>query len=195
MVESKLDLNLKILIENSLSAHSSDVDIQCSSAIYIFMMDRLRAYYKEKQVSAKAFEAVLAVEPESPYDFHLRVEALNIFTQDKASDSLIEANKRIANMLKDQNNLSTEVDVSVLVEDAEKALFAATQSVSNKLLNSKDYAASMNELISLKSSIDNFFDQVMVNSDIAELKQARLNLINWVRSLFLSVADVSYLSA
>jgi glycyl-tRNA synthetase beta chain len=195
MVESKLDLNLKILIENSLSAHSSDVDIQCSSAIYTFMMDRLRAYYKEKQVSAKAFEAVLAVEPESPYDFHLRVEALNIFTQDKASDSLIEANKRIANMLKDQNNLSTKVDVSVLVEDAEKTLFAATQSVSNKILNSKDYAASMNELISLKSSIDNFFDQVMVNSDVAELKQARLNLINWVRSLFLSVADVSYLSA
>ena len=98
-------------------------------------------------------------------------------------------------MLKDQNNLSTKVDVSVLVEDAEKTLFAATQSVSNKLLNSKDYAASMNELISLKSSIDNFFDQVMVNSDVAELKQARLNLINWVRSLFLSVADVSYLSA
>ena len=74
-------------------------------------------------------------------------------------------------------------------------MFAATQSVSNKILNSKDYAASMNELISLKSSIDNFFDQVMVNSDVAELKQARLNLINWVRSLFLSVADVSHLSA
>ncbi|MDC0904761.1 DALR anticodon-binding domain-containing protein, partial [Candidatus Thioglobus sp.] len=81
------------------------------------------------------------------------------------------------------------------VEDAEKALFAATQSVSDQLSNSKDYAASMNELISLKASIDNFFDQVMVNSDVAELKQARLNLINWVRSLFLSVADVSHLSA
>jgi len=41
----------------------------------------------------------------------------------------------------------------------------------------------------------NFFDQVMVNSEVAELKQARLNLINWIRSLFLSVADVSHLSA
>jgi len=195
MLESKLDLNLKMLIENSLSAHSSDLDTQCSSAIYIFMMDRLRAYYKEKQVSAKVFEAVLAVEPESPYDFHLRIEALNFFTQDKASDSLIEANKRIANMLKDHNNLSTKVDVSVLVEEAEKSLFAATQAVADKLSNSKDYAASMNELISLKTSIDNFFDQVMVNSEVAELKQARLNLINWIRSLFLSVADVSHLSA
>ena len=195
MVESKLELNLKALIASSLSAHSTDVDRQCAPAIYTFMMDRLRAYYKEKQVSGKAFEAVLAVAPESPYDFHLRVEALNIFTQDQAAESLIEANKRIANMLKDQQNLSIEVDASVLIEKAEKTLFAQTQAVAEKLSNSTDYAASMSELISLKVSIDQFFDQVMVNSDVAELKQARLNLIHWVRSLFLSVADVSHLSA
>jgi glycyl-tRNA synthetase beta chain len=195
MVESKLELNLKALIASSLSAHSADVDRQCAPAIYTFMMDRLRAYYKEKQVSGKAFEAVLAVAPESPYDFHLRVKALNIFTQDQAAESLIEANKRIANMLKDQKNLSIEVDASVLVEKAEKTLFAQTQAVAEKLSNSTDYASSMSELISLKVSIDQFFDQVMVNSDVAELKQARLNLIYWVRSLFLSVADVSHLSA
>ena len=195
MVESKLELNLKALITSSLSAHSTDVDRQCAPAIYTFMMDRLRAYYKEKQVSGKAFEAVLAVAPESPYDFHLRVEALNIFTQDQAAESLIEANKRIANILKDQQNLSIEVDASVLIEKAEKTLFAQTQAVAEKLSNSTDYAASMSELISLKVSIDQFFDQVMVNSDVAELKQARLNLIHWVRSLFLSVADVSHLSA
>ena len=43
--------------------------------------------------------------------------------------------------------------------------------------------------------IDTFFDSVMVNVDDIELKQARLKLINRVRSLFLSVADISYLSS
>ncbi len=194
MVEAQLNLDLKALIASSLQAHSSEVNNDSAEDIYKFMMDRLRAYYKEQKVNAKAFEAVLAVQPESPYDFHLRVEALNSFTQDKASESLIEANKRIANMLKDQNNLSTKINESVLVEQAEKSLFSATQLVANTIQNSKDYTANMSELISLKSSIDTFFDQVMVNSDNPELKQARLNLINWVRSLFLSVADVSYLS-
>jgi glycyl-tRNA synthetase beta chain len=52
----------------------------------------------------------------------------------------------------------------------------------------------MQQLISLKVSIDTFFDEVMVNADDKQLKQARLSLIYWVRSLFLSVADVSYLS-
>ncbi len=194
MVESKLNLNLKALIADSLQAHSSEVNSDSAKDIYKFMMDRLRAYYKEQKVNTKAFEAVLAVRPESPYDFHLRVEALNSFTQNQASESLIEANKRIANMLKDQGDLSTKLDESILVEQAEKSLFLVTQTVANNIQDSKDYTANMSELISLKSSIDTFFDQVMVNSDNPDLKQARLNLINWVRSLFLSVADVSYLS-
>lgn len=194
MVESKLDLNLKSLINASLSAHSNEVDTECASAIYKFMMDRLRAYYKEQKLSGKAFEAVLAVKPESPFDFHLRVEALDIFTKDDASASLIEANKRIANMLKDQQDLSTDVDQSVLVEVAEKALYAQTAEVASKLSKSTDYVSNMQQLISLKAGIDTFFDEVMVNADNAQLKTARLSLINWVRSLFLSVADVSYLS-
>lgn len=194
MVESKLDLNLKSLISASLLAHSNEVDSECAGAIYKFMMDRLRAYYKEQKLSSKAFEAVLAVKPESPFDFHLRVEALDIFTKDDASASLIEANKRIANMLKDHQDLSTDVDQSVLVELAEKSLYAQTVEVASKLSQSTDYASNMQQLISLKAGIDTFFDEVMVNADNAQLKTARLNLINWVRSLFLSVADVSHLS-
>ncbi|MDG2353962.1 MAG: glycine--tRNA ligase subunit beta [Gammaproteobacteria bacterium] len=195
MVEAKLKLDLKALIKQSLELHASEVDRSSADAIYQFMMDRLRAYYKEQKVSGKAFEAVLAVRPKSPYDFHLRVGALNEFTNDSASTSLIEANKRIANMLKDHQDLGIEVDTSVLVESAEKALFEATQTVANKLDGSSDYTQSMNELLSLKDAIDAFFDEVMVNADDASLKQARLTLLNWIRSLFLSVADVSHLSS
>ncbi len=195
MVEGKLNLNLKALIKQSLELHTSDVDKSSAEAIYKFMMDRLRAYYKEQKVSSKAFEAVLAVRPESPYDFHLRVGALNEFTLNSASESLIEANKRIANMLKEHKDLGIQVDNSVLVEPAEKALFTATQTVANQLAGSSNYTQSMNELLSLKDAIDAFFDQVMVNTDDEALKQARLTLLNWIRSLFLSVADVSHLSA
>ena len=194
MVEAELKLDLKALIRQSLELHASEVDRSSADAIYQFMMDRLRAYYKEQKVNSKAFEAVLAVRPESPYDFHLRVEALNEFTNDSASASLIEANKRIANMLKDHQELGTQVDGSVLVEAAEKALFEATTAVAKQLSNSDDYTQSMRELLSLKETIDTFFDQVMVNTDDEALKRSRLTLLNWIRALFLSVADVSYLS-
>jgi glycyl-tRNA synthetase beta chain len=194
MVEAELKLDLKALIKQSLELHASEVDRSSAGAIYQFMMDRLRAYYKEQKVSAKAFEAVLAVRPESPYDFHLRVAALNEFTNDSASASLIEANKRIANMLKDHQDLGTQVDSSVLVEAAEKALFEATTAVAKQLNTNHDYTQSMRELLSLKDTIDTFFDEVMVNTDDETLKRSRLTLLNWIRALFLSVADVSYLS-
>jgi len=194
MVEAELKLDLKALIKQSLELHALEVDRSSADAIYQFMMDRLRAYYKEQKVNSKAFEAVLAVRPESPYDFHLRVEALNEFTNDSASASLIEANKRIANMLKDHQELGTQVDGSVLVEAAEKALFEATTAVAKQLSNSDNYTQSMRELLSLKETIDTFFDQVMVNADDEALKRSRLTLLNWIRALFLSVADVSYLS-
>ncbi len=194
MVEAELKVDLKALIKKSLELHASEVDRSSADAIYQFMMDRLRAYYKEQKVSSKAFEAVLAVRPESPYDFHLRVAALNEFTNDSASASLIEANKRIANMLKDHQDLGIQVDSSVLVEAAEKALFEATTAVAKQLNSSNDYTQSMRELLSLKETIDTFFDQVMVNADDEILKRSRLTLLNWIRALFLSVADVSYLS-
>jgi glycyl-tRNA synthetase beta chain len=97
-------------------------------------------------------------------------------------------------MLKDHQDLGTQVDSSVLVEAAEKALFEATTAVAKQLNTSHDYTQSMKELLSLKETIDTFFDQVMVNADDEALKRSRLTLLNWIRTLFLSVADVSYLS-
>jgi len=85
-------------------------------------------------------------------------------------------------------------DTSVFVEDAEKALYEAVSNVAKDLSLSADYEQTMNKLLGLKDSIDSFFDQVMVNTDDEILKRSRLTLLNWVRSLFLSVADISYLS-
>jgi glycyl-tRNA synthetase beta chain len=194
MVECRLDINLKELIANSLKLHSSNVDINSDIDIYNFMMDRLRKYYKEQNVATKVFESVLVVRPHSPYDFHLRVQALNEFTKSSESKSLIEANKRIANMLREEANINTNVDTSAFIEDAEKELYKATLRVSKNIKDSKDYAGNMLQLLDLKDSIDSFFDKVMVNVDDKKLRESRLSLLYWVRSLFLSVADVSYLS-
>lgn len=195
MVEAKLQLNLKDLIQYSLSLHTDEVNRNSESDIYQFMMDRLRAYYNELNINTRAFESVLAVSPESPYDFHLRVEAVNEFINNSASESLIESNKRIANMLKDQKNLTTQVDQNILIEPAELALLKSTETVGTQLSTSDNYNDSIDALVSLKSDIDAFFEQVMVNADDPQLKQARLSLLNNIRHLFLSVADISHLSA
>ena len=195
LLEAKIELNLKSLIDYSLNLHLKEVDRSCSDDIYSFMMDRLKAYYKDANIDSNVYEAVLAVSPESPLDFHLRVEALNEFTQSENSKSLIEANKRIANILKDSNEKNETLNPKILIDDSEIKLFNASESLSKKLSGSKDYQEVMKSLIDLKDSIDSFFDNVMVNTDDDKLKSSRLALIRKIRLLFLSVADISYLSS
>ena len=195
LLEAKIELNLKSLIDYSLNLHLKEVDKGCGDAIYSFMMDRLKAYYKDANIDSNVYEAVLAISPDSPLDFHLRVEALSEFTQNEDSKSLIESNKRIANILKDSNEKNEKLNPKILIDDSEVKLFNATESLSKQLSGIKEYKEVMKSLIDLKDLIDSFFDNVMVNADDEKLKSSRLALIRRIRSLFLSVADISYLSS
>jgi glycyl-tRNA synthetase beta chain len=194
VLESNSEMNIKDIIHYSLNLHNEAVDKNLSDDIYLFMMDRLKAYYKEQGVSLRAFDAVMAVEPDSTYDFNNRVIALNNFANDENFISLVEINKRIANILKDESGIGTDVEKSLLQEQAELSLFDQTQKAEKSLLSSQDYTSSISALLELKSTIDAFFNDVMVNTDNPELRNSRLKLINWVRSLFLSIGDISRLA-
>ena len=108
---------------------------------------------------------------------------------------MVESNKRIANILKDFESKELHLDSNLLEHDSEKRLYLATQDIANQLEGEKDYRLIMSSLLSLKEVIDDFFDNVMVNVDGNDLRQPRLILLNEVRRLFLSVADVSHLSS
>ena len=195
LLEAKIELNLNSLIDFSLSLHLKEVDRKSTGDIYNFMMERLKAYYRDANIDGNIYEAVLAVSPNSPLDFHNRIEALNEFTKSANSKSLIEANKRIANILKDSNEQLEKLNPDILVEDSEKSLYKATESLSNELSGSKNYKEIMKSLLNLKETIDSFFDNVMVNTEDEKVKSSRLALIRRVRHLFLSVADISHLSS
>jgi glycyl-tRNA synthetase beta chain len=195
LLEGKIELNLKSLIDFSLNLHLEEVDRDTAGDIYSFMMDRLKAYYRDANIDSNIYEAVLAVSPNSPLDFHYRVAALNDFTQSENSKSLIESNKRIANILKDSDENQEELNVEILIEDSEKVLFDAAESLSKELAGSNNYKEIMKSLIELKDLIDSFFDNVMVNVEDEKVKSSRLALIRRIRQLFLSVADISYLSS
>ena len=195
LLEARIELNLKELIDFSLNLHLKEVDRDSSLSIYQFMMERLKAYYKDLGVDGSIYEAVLAVSPSSPFDFHQRVEALNEFTQKNESKSLIESNKRIKNILKDFEGDHAKLNSKMLLEESEKKLYKATELITKQLTEKQDYKAIMRSLLDLKDVIDTFFETVMVNADDLELREARLMLISRVRALFLSVADISYLSS
>ena len=169
-----------------------------------FLQGRYRAMYEDQGIAVDTILAVQALSPDSPLDFDRRIRAVQHFRALPQAAALAAANKRVANILAkeaDQASLLSQgaaniVDPSLLVEAAEQALFAqleALEPVVRPLLAAREYTPALSKLAALRESVDQFFDQVMVNTDDAALKLNRLRLLARLRGLFMSVADVSVL--
>lgn len=198
LIENKLSLSLNQLIQLAAQGYGDKLkDIHKAQADALqFVEGRYRAMYEDQGVSVDVIQAVQVLSPASPLDFDDRIKAVSHFKTLPEAQALAAANKRVANILAKEVNVTGEVDASLLTEQAEKDLYQALQTVSpvvTPLLQAHDYTPALTELATLRTPIDAFFDSVMVMADDAAIKQNRLRLLAQLRALFISVADVSVL--
>jgi glycyl-tRNA synthetase beta chain len=204
MIECDLDMDLRSLIaEAAAQIPGVDDPKQLARDVFDYMMDRLRAYYVDGvgsvQASVDVFEAVLARQPDSPLDFHRRVEAVLEFASLPAAGSLAAANKRVANILdKAEGDSWNDADPARMIEAEEKSLYEQLVQLKREvepLLDRREYRAALEKLATLREPVDAFFDAVMVMDEDRELRENRLALLNQMRQLFLHTADLSKLAA
>ncbi len=180
-----------------------------AAAMHEFIIDRLRAWYLDGlapglakgAVNAEVFAAVLAREPASLADFHARICAVAAFMQNDSAASLAAANKRIANILKKQDEAgaaTAAVDEALFDAAAETALQkAVTRMLAPHAADmaQRDYGAALERLAGLRAPVDHYFDKVMVMADDPRLRNNRIAQLGQLRKLFLDVADISQISA
>ena len=90
-----------------------------------------------------------------------------------------------------------KVDESLLKEDEEIQLFKTITKLSPaiiKALKEKNFITALNSLVDLKNPIDEFFENVMVNSEDEKIKVNRHNLLKQLHISLNSVADISKLA-
>jgi glycyl-tRNA synthetase beta chain len=90
------------------------------------------------------------------------------------------------------------VNESLLKEPAEQALHAAMKDVTPRAdaqFKGGDYTASLKSLAALRTTVDQFFDGVMVNAEDAQLRANRLGLLATLHGAMNRVADLSKLAA
>ncbi|MCF6230628.1 MAG: glycine--tRNA ligase subunit beta [Gammaproteobacteria bacterium] len=176
---------------------TTDTSEKVATAVFDFMMERLRGYFHDKGYQIDEFEAVSGVRPTRPHDFAQRIEAVRLFRTLPEATSLAAANKRIHNILKKvAGTLPEKLDAALLVETQEQALADAVDELSDevhKLFDNRDYPAALSRLARLREPVDNFFDHVMVMAEDEALRNNRLALLNRLQTLFLRVADLSRL--
>ncbi len=198
VIERELDLDLRVLVEAAAKELKDRLTVKDTvEQVFAFMMDRLRAYYTDQGIAHDTFEAVIVVTPTRPLDFQQRLHAVSDFRKLAEAEALAAANKRISNIIKKAEiKIADNFDMAALVDKEEKALAEALERISAKvkpLIDKRDYAKAMHEMATLRDTVDTFFDKVMVMAEDKKLRDNRLALLNRLRNLFLTVADISVL--
>lgn len=162
-----------------------------------FMLGRFQAHYQEQGVKVEVIRAVEVKKPTSALDFERRLNAVVNFAKLDAAVALAAANKRVNNILaKNGKGEFTEINQSLLADDAEKALveqLVAVMPAVKAAYDEGDYQQGLEKLADLRSVIDDFFDNVMVMADDAQVKNNRLAILAELQGLFMHTADISVL--
>ncbi|MHB1145118.1 MAG: glycine--tRNA ligase subunit beta [Thiobacillus sp.] len=196
--KAELPLSLDELIAFGLSVFPAGMlDGNVAEALKLFIYER-NANQLTPVFGAEAVAAVFSNLPPL-HDVAKRLRAVQAFALLPESPSLAAANKRVGNILKKaEGPVGDAPDPARCVEAAEKDLVVALADIGLKAdadFEAGEYAASLQKLAALKTPVDAFFDQVMVNADDPALKANRLALLNQLHRTMNRVADLSRLAA
>ncbi len=197
LVEKDLPLDLQLLLPACVPAFGSLIT-DATAALADFFYDRLAGSLREQGYSAQEVEAVLALRPKRLGDVPKRLLAVRAFAALPESSALAAANKRISNILKKADDVDAHVSTVLLVELAEKNLYAAMQGVlpqAQSQWEAGDYTASLQSLAALRAPVDAFFEDVMVNAEELDLRLNRLGLLKSLHLAMNRVADLSKLAS
>ncbi len=167
-------------------------------ALSDFIYERLSGSLREQGFSAQEVDAVMSLHPKRLSQVGVFLAAVRAFTALPEAPALAAANKRIGNILKKAGEVDAHVNTALLEEDAEQSLYAAMQKLlpeSEAQFVAGDYTASLQTLAALRTPVDAFFDDVMVNAEQMDLRLNRQGLLKSLHVAMNRVADLSRLAS
>ena len=185
-----LDRGFKFDIKDDikeLAQNYKDFDLK---VLEEFFKERLLGYF---DVNKSLVKSVLDSGERDLTQIDKKLKALEFIVSQDSFKENFSTFKRVANIIKDMDtDKELKVDETLLKEDAEKTLYHDF----NKVMENEyqTYEAKLEALFGLKSSIDHFFDSVMVNDKDEKIKENRKNLIASIYKSFKQVADIKEIS-
>jgi glycyl-tRNA synthetase beta chain len=167
-----------------------------------FFHDRLKVYLKDQGIRHDVIDACLQMPGNDDLTLLVkRAEALAAFLKTDDGENLLQGFKRANNILsqaeeKDGVEYSFGADVKFAESDVERALFKALDQAEAAILpamQAEDFATAMSAMAALRAPIDAFFGAAQINAEAEIIRRNRLNLLHRIRTICLSVADLTRL--
>ena len=177
-------------LRSKLSKPDNNKDV-----VYDFFRQRANWLLKQKEIEYDVIDSVTHIDPTNIPDLIHRAKALQNFKKQEDFIKLVLGFKRVSNIIAEVKETSP-VKMDLLQEEMEQILYANYLKLKiniEKLLPEKNYQEILSLLVEFGSTIDKFFDDVLVNVDELQIKQNRYNILANIRKLFLQVADLSKL--
>ncbi|WP_299691333.1 glycine--tRNA ligase subunit beta [uncultured Tateyamaria sp.] len=165
-----------------------------------FFHDRLKVYLRDQSIRHDIIDACIAMPQNDDLALLVnRATALSDTLKTDDGENLIQGFKRANNILTqaeeaDGVEYSYGADAKFAETEEERALFAALDTAEAKIapaMDAQDFASAMHAMATLRTPIDAFFDAVQINTDNQTIRRNRLNLLSRIRTLCLSVADLT----
>ena len=175
---------VKILVEGGMELPLLDL-LEGNAELIAFFQDRVKFYFKD--VRGFAYDevgAAMAAGWSNLADLGARLKRIQGLRQSPDFEPLAASFKRIRNILEQARfEGGAGLREDLLVEEPEKELYREYRSIAGQPIESV--------ISRLRPKVDLFFDRVLVNAPIEEVRQNRLQLLFELRREFSKVADFS----
>ena len=194
MMEKKLDVRLFDLLDLALENFDfEDMDKQSvKSDLMSFFELRLKNLFTDMGIRYDVVDAIINIEDSNPFDLLIRAKDLDAWVKNNSVTEALQTFSRISNISKEA--IAGKVDEALFAHDSEAKLNTAYNSIKAEveaMLARREYVKALELLISIKDSVDAFFDSVMIMDENMDIRANRLAMLSNIRTTMESVADLS----
>ncbi|NLX61370.1 MAG: glycine--tRNA ligase subunit beta [Tissierellia bacterium] len=197
ILDKRLKLGLEDIIDYALYIYVEKQGLvidynNVKEQIIDFFIGRIKNIFSDKGIRYDIIESITNIGIQDIYDLSVRAEQLNDYIVRKGLTEVVVTFNRVINLADKSTN--TEVKKELLQEKEEIELYEAFSKIEEevlRLIDKKEYDKALEQFISLKDAIDNFFDHVMVMVEDDELRKNRLALLGKIAENMLKICDLS----
>ena len=190
LVEHEVDFDLTDAVKKSAKTQPIAVNDETQAKILEFIAGRLKVVLNDAGYKYDVVEAVLAAQSNNPAGSARAVKQLQEWTKRDDWSSTLDGFARCVRITRDQKT-QFKVSEKQLVEEAEKGLYEALQSLPEKM--DGDVDSFLRNVVKLIPSITVFFEKILVMAEDQAVKENRLGLLQRIAGLSRGVADLSKL--
>jgi glycyl-tRNA synthetase len=192
LIEHQVDFDLQVALEAAVALQPIPVTQEVQSQVLEFISGRLRVLLIEMGNKYDVVEAILAEQSANPVGALRAVRQLTGWVSRPDWSSILPAYARCVRITRDQQE-RYPVKPELLVETAEKKLFAALEWAEKQERAPGSVDDFLDAFLPMIPAVNEFFDKVLVMTENRFEKENRLGLLQRIASLADGAADLSKL--